>query len=54
MSWDITPGTYKFDLELAASNHSVRDYTLEVDFKGTWFDDENQMFRDGFGMRLVN
>jgi hypothetical protein len=48
----LEPGLYKFGLKLAASNHPVREYTVEVDFKGTWFDDEDQMLRDGFGMHL--
>jgi len=50
----LEAGVYKFGLKLAASNHPVRDYTLEVDFKGIWFDDEDQMLRDGFGMRLID
>ena len=49
----LEAGIYKFGLKLAASNHPVRDYTLEVDFKGVWFDDEDKMLSDGFGMRLV-
>ncbi len=48
----LEAGVYRFGLKLAASNHPVRHYTLEVDFKGIWLDDEDKMFRDGFGMRL--
>jgi hypothetical protein len=48
----LEPGVYKFGLKLAAANHPVRDYTLEVDFKGVWIDDEDKMLSDGFGMRL--
>ncbi len=49
----LEPGVYRFHLKLAASNHPVRDYTLEVDFKGIWFDNEDKMLSDGFGMHLV-
>jgi hypothetical protein len=49
----LEPGTYKFNLKLAASNHPPRDYTLEVVFPGKWFDNQEKMFSDGFGLRLV-
>jgi len=49
----LEPGTYRFRLKLAASNYPPHDYTLEVVFPGKWFDDEERMFREGFGMRLV-
>jgi len=50
----LEPGIYKFGLKLAASNHPVRHYDLGVDFKGIWLDDEDQLLRDGFGMRPVD
>jgi hypothetical protein len=46
-------GTYRFHLVLAASNHPPRNYKLEVVFPGKWFDDQEKMFREGFGMRLL-
>jgi hypothetical protein len=49
----LKPDTYKFSLKLAASNHPPLDYTLEVVFPGKWFDDEERMFSEGFGMRLL-
>jgi hypothetical protein len=49
----LEPGTYLFQLTLAASNHSPRNYKLEVFFPGKWFDDQNKMFSEGFGMRLL-
>jgi len=49
----LKPGTYKFSLKLAASNHPPLDYTLEVVFPGKWFDNEEKMFSDGFGLRLL-
>ena len=49
----LKPGTYKFSLKLAASNHPPLDCTLEVFFPGKWFDDEEKMFSEGFGLRLL-
>jgi hypothetical protein len=49
----LGPGTYRFALKLGASNCDSQDYLLEVVVKGTWFEDENKMFREGFGMRLL-
>lgn len=49
----LEAGAYRLGLKLAASNHPARDYTLEVDFRGLWTDDEDKMLRDGFGMRLI-
>jgi hypothetical protein len=49
----LPPGIYRMSLKLAASNHAPRDYTVEIDFPGKWFDDESKMFSDGFGMRLL-
>lgn len=49
----LEPGTYRFALKLGASNCESQDYLLEVVVKGTWFDEEAKMFREGFGMRLL-
>jgi hypothetical protein len=49
----LEPGNYRLSLKLVASNHPPRDYTLEVRFPGKWFDQQDKMFRDGFGLRLV-
>ena len=49
----LGPGEYRIGLKLAAENHAVRDYTLEVNFRGTWFPNETEMLREGFGMRVV-
>jgi hypothetical protein len=49
----LEPGTYRFALKLAASNCKPLDFSLEVVVKGTWFDEEPKMFREGFGMRLL-
>jgi hypothetical protein len=50
----LEAGVYRFGIKLAAANHPAHDYTLEVDFRGLWIDDEDKMLREGFGMRLVN
>jgi hypothetical protein len=49
----LEPGAYRFRLKLAASNCKPRDYLLEVIANGKWFDDQDKMFSDGFGMRLL-
>jgi len=49
----LEPGEYRMGLKLAAENHPVRDYALEVNFRGTWFNNENEMLREGFGMRIL-
>jgi hypothetical protein len=49
----LEPGTYQFHLTLAASNHAPHEYTLEVVFPGKWFVEQEKMFSEGFGMRLL-
>jgi hypothetical protein len=49
-SW---PRPYRFHLILAASDCDPIKYPLEVNFPGQWFDDQDQMFREGFGMHLL-
>jgi hypothetical protein len=49
----LSPGIYRLGLKLVASNHPPRHYTLELDFPGKWFDDQDEMYSDGFGMRIV-
>jgi hypothetical protein len=49
----LEPGEYLLSLKLVASNHAPKDYTLEVRFPGKWFDQQDMMFSDGFGLRLV-
>jgi hypothetical protein len=53
LTYLLEPGTYRLSLKLVASNHSPRDYILEVEFPGKWFDEPEKMFRDGFGLGLV-
>lgn len=49
----IEPGVYRLRLALAAANALPKEYVLEINFTGDWYDDEARMLRDGFGMRLV-
>ncbi len=47
------PGLYHLTVVVAASNAAPREYTVEINVPGQWFDEEARMLRDGFGMRLV-
>lgn len=47
------PGSYRLIVVLGAANVRPRQYTLEMEFPGEWYEDEARMLRDGFGMRLV-
>jgi len=53
LSYLLEPGTYRLALKLAAANHAPADYTLEIVFPGRWFDEQEKMFSDGFGLSLV-
>jgi hypothetical protein len=44
---------YRLELKLAAANVAPIDKTVELDVKGNWFDEEEVMFRNGIGLRLV-
>jgi hypothetical protein len=46
-------GTYRLKLVLGAANARPKEYELEVSFQGRWHDDEAEMLRDGFGLRIV-
>jgi hypothetical protein len=48
----LKPDSYRLGLKLVASNHPPREYTLLIRFPGKWFDDQDQMFSDGFGMEI--
>ena len=49
----LQPGVYRLELKLAAANVAPIDKTVELDVKGNWFDEEEVMFRNGIGLRLV-
>ncbi len=46
----IRPGTYQLQLKIAASNCAVVNKTLELTITGSWFPEENRMFREGLGI----
>ena len=47
------PGVYQLTIMVTASRMESKEYTLEINYPGEWFDDEFKMLTDGFGMRLV-
>lgn len=49
----VGPGIYRLKLILAAANARLSEHEIEIDLPGQWHDDEAQMLRDGFRMRLV-
>ena len=46
------PGEYYVYLKVAASNCAPKDFKVKVKMPGKWFEDEEQMFRDGIGLSL--
>jgi hypothetical protein len=49
----LQPGVYRLELKIAAGNVAPIDKTVELSVTGNWFDEEEVMFRDGIGLRLV-
>lgn len=49
----VEPGTYRLSLVVGAANVAPRECTLEIEFPGTWIDEEADMLGKGFKMRLV-
>jgi hypothetical protein len=49
----VESGTYRLELLIAAENCRPEKYTVELIFSGDWFESQDGMFADGFGMRLV-
>jgi hypothetical protein len=50
----LQPGVYRLELKIAAGNVAPIDKTVELNVTGNWFDEEEVMFRDGIGLRLVS
>jgi hypothetical protein len=50
----IPPGTYKFQLKIAASNCAVVTKTLKLRITGSWFPEERRMFKDGLAVEIIN
>jgi hypothetical protein len=44
----LEPGTYRFDLRLAAENAKPRSFRVKVWCPGKWFPDQQEMFDKGF------
>ena len=49
----LQPGVYRLELKIAAGNVAPKDKTVELTVTDNWFDEEEVMFRDGIGLRLV-
>lgn len=49
----LQPGVYRLELKIAAGNLAPIDKTVELTVTDKWFDEEEVMFRDGIGLRLV-
>ena len=50
----LQPGVYRLELKIGAGNVAPIDKTVELSVTGNWFDEEEVMFRDGIGLRLVS
>jgi hypothetical protein len=48
----LPKGEYLATLKVGASNHLPVDFKVKVTFKGLWFPDESQMFRDGVALEV--
>ena len=49
----IPPGYYRAELKIAAANFEPVTITIEINHTGVWYDDENKMFSDGIGIKMV-
>jgi hypothetical protein len=49
----LQAGVYRLELKIAAGNVAPIDKTVELTVTDQWFDEEELMFRDGIGLRLV-
>jgi hypothetical protein len=49
----VGPGTYNLKLMVGAANAKPKEYNVEINFQGQWYDDETEMLRDGFGLRII-
>ena len=49
----VPPGDYRLDILIAAENSAPVRETVEISLRGQWFPAEEQMLRDGVGVRLV-
>jgi hypothetical protein len=49
----VGSGIYRLKVVVGAANAKPKQYELEINFPGQWYDGETQMLTDGFGMRIV-
>ena len=49
----IGPGTYRLDIEIAAENALPLLKVIEISLPGPWYEDPEQMLRNGVGIRMV-
>ena len=47
-------GTYRLELSIAGVNALPKTKTLEITVTGDWYDDQQEMFRDGVRIRLLD
>lgn len=50
----VPPGVYRLQLKVAASNCEPVTKCLEITLKGEWHDDQDKMFSDFFGIKVMN
>jgi hypothetical protein len=49
----VEPGQYRLTLVVTAANSTPKQCEIEFVFSGDWYDSEEEMFRRGFGMRIL-
>jgi hypothetical protein len=50
----LRPGEYQIDFQVSAANaRPSRKFTLYLNHTGTWFPDEQRMYSDGLGLKLL-
>jgi hypothetical protein len=49
----ISPGTYRLHLRVAAANSTPVPKTLEITVTGEWFKEQDRMFIEGLGIKVV-
>lgn len=49
----LAPGAYQLELKIAAANAAPVTKRLEITVTENWYPDEQRMFRDGIGLRVV-
>jgi hypothetical protein len=50
----LEPGEYEIDLQVSAANAKPRVFTFYINHTGHWFQDENNMYAQGLGLRMIS